>query len=136
MLSLVYVSRAVVPFADADVAELLRKSREKNTALDLTGILLFKSNQFMQALEGPEDAVRSLYSVIEADPRHSGVRTVLDSVIEERQFPQWSMGYQPVTDDSLRDIPGYNDFLDAGGAGWADPTRAQWLLQWFRTRTL
>jgi hypothetical protein len=135
MLSVVYVSTATAPFSDEHLVALLEKSRTNNTRLELTGLLLYKDGQFMQALEGPDDAVQALYAVIERDPRHRNVRALVREQIAERQFPDWSMGFRTLTDEALQAIPGYSDFLDApkgASAFWGDRTRAQWLLRWFR----
>lgn len=135
MLSVVYVSTATVPFSDEELVALLEKSRRNNTRLELTGLLLFKDGQFMQALEGPDEAVQALYAIIERDPRHRGIRALMREQVTERQFPDWSMGFRTLTNEALQAIPGYSDFLDApteASAFWGDPTRAQWLLRWFR----
>ena len=138
MISVAYVSTAAERFGDAEIAALLRHSRENNTALGLTGMLLFKGDQFMQVLEGEDDQVRALYAVIEADPRHTNVRTLLSAPITTRKFSEWSMGYQVITDETIKDIPGYDDFLDPATGRrktWDDPSKAQWLLDWFRTHS-
>ena len=135
MLSVVYVSTAAVPFSDEALLALLEQSRTNNTRLALTGMLLYKDGQFMQALEGPDDAVRGLYEIIERDPRHKDVRALMIEPIAERHFPDWAMGFHTVTDEALRAIPGYSAFLDAPqetAAFWSDRSRAQWLLRWFR----
>jgi len=139
MLSVVYVSTAVVPFSDEALLALLEKSRAKNTRLDLSGLLLYKDGHFMQALEGPDDAVRALYDVIGRDPRHQNVRALTVEPIAERQFPDWAMGFHTVTDEALRAIPGYSTFMDSPletTAFWSDTSRAQWLLRWFRRQGL
>nr|WP_255526443.1 BLUF domain-containing protein [Clavibacter sp. VKM Ac-2872] len=90
----------------------------------------------MQVLEGPHDAVEAVYATIEADPRHTDVRLLLDEEIPARQFPQWSMGFRTVDDATLRQVRGYDDFLDkpVSAAARPDaPSRARWLLEWFRT---
>lgn len=136
MLSVVYVSAAAVPFSDEALLALLGQSRRNNTRLGLTGLLLYRDGQFMQVLEGPDAAVRALYATIGRDPRHQGVRTLLEEPITERRFPDWAMGFQSLTDEELRAIPGYSAFLDApeeAAAFWGDAPRAQWLLRWFRT---
>ncbi|THG30026.1 BLUF domain-containing protein [Naasia lichenicola] len=136
LYSIVYVSTATVPFWDEEVAELLEKSRSKNDGLGLTGMLLFKGGQFMQVLEGPESAVRSLIATISKDPRHEDVRTLWEEPIEQRQFPAWTMGYRGLTDQAIQAIPGYSDFFDAtpgASSVWATESRSRWLLDWFRT---
>jgi hypothetical protein len=137
VISMTYVSTAAVPFGDAEVRELLRHSRENNTRLGLTGMLLFKDDQFMQVLEGDDEKVRTLYGVIAADPRHTDVRTLLDAPITRRQFSEWSMGYKALSDDTIREIPGYDGFLESTSRRtWDDPTKAQWLLDWFRSHSI
>ncbi len=61
MLSLIYVSSSTRAFSDADLVALLEQSQEKNARLDITGMLLYKDGNFMQVLEGPDDAVRQLF---------------------------------------------------------------------------
>jgi Sensors of blue-light using FAD len=60
MFSVVYLSEASVPFSEKDLRELLTKSRENNSELGLTGMLLFKSGNFLQVLEGKKEKVGSL----------------------------------------------------------------------------
>lgn len=137
MLSLVYVSSARELFSDDDLKALLQQSRDKNTRLGLTGMLLYKDGNFMQLLEGSGDAVMSLYSVIERDPRHRGVLIVLRREIEARVFPDWSMGFKNLDDAGLADMPGYNSFMNeplTSAIFRADPARAQSLLEMFRAR--
>lgn len=137
MLSLTYMSTASVPFEPSEMTALLRQSRENNERRGLTGMLLFKEGRFMQVLEGPDEVVRERYDVIAADPRHTEVRTLLDESIEERRFPQWSMGLPGPADEELRQAPGYDSFFEAPARrrhSWEDPSRAQLLLDWFRRR--
>src|SRR5688572_12935407 len=96
LISLVYVSSIVRPFAADDVREILRVSRENNARDDITGLLLYRDGSFIQALEGPEVAVERLYRKIRMDPRHRRVMTVLRSPLASRIFTGWSMGFQNV----------------------------------------
>jgi hypothetical protein len=130
LLSIVYVSAAVAPFSEAELAALLAQSRENNAAAGLTGMLLYRDGQFMQALEGDDEAVRAIYEVVAADDRHDRVRTVLEEQITERRFPSWTMGFRLVTDESIRDAPGFDNFFHEGS--WGTTSRAQGLLEWFR----
>ncbi len=61
MFSLTYVSSAVRPFAEDELADLLAVSRQNNARLGITGMLLYKDGNFMQVLEGEEAEVRTLY---------------------------------------------------------------------------
>ncbi|BDI24161.1 BLUF domain-containing protein [Herbiconiux sp. L3-i23] len=135
MQSVVYVSTAVTAFSDAQLQALLTTSRSNNSALGLTGLLVYKDGQFMQALEGPDGAVRERLAVIAADRRHGGVTPVLERTIARREFADWTMGFRSVTDADLRDIPGFDDVFGTSRSGigrWGTVSRARWLLDWFR----
>lgn len=56
-------------------------------------MLLYSDGRFVQALEGPEDAVRALYARIQRDPRHARVLTVRAGPGPRRYFADWSMGF-------------------------------------------
>jgi hypothetical protein len=137
MLSLVYCSSATNAFSEADLVALLSQSRENNARLDITGMLLYKDGNFIQVLEGPDDAVRQLFNTISADYRHRGVIKLLERPVEERHFADWSMAFRNLTDPGLRDIPGYSEFLNEpldSPAFRTDPNHARRLLELFRTK--
>ncbi len=66
MFFLVYVSSATRPFSGEDLRALLATCRKNNAELGVTGMLLYKDGNFMQVLEGDEEAVRGLYEKIPA----------------------------------------------------------------------
>jgi Sensors of blue-light using FAD len=135
MLSLVYVSSAKQLFSEEDLKALLKQSRDKNSQHGLTGMLLYKDGNFMQVLEGPEDALAGTYAAIQGDPRHYGILELTRRQIQEREFAAWSMGFKNLKDVNLEQTPGYNTFLNEPlkSAGFqADPSRAQKLLGMFR----
>ena len=92
LVRIVYVSEAVVPFGPAELAALIRTSQRNNSARGLTGLLLHAGGQFIQALEGPADAVSERLDVITADPRHRRVHRFLCEVGTDRLFGKWAMG--------------------------------------------
>lgn len=57
--------------------ELATQSAARNAEKGITGILLLSDETFLQVLEGPADAVNTLYARIVQDRRHHGV-TLLD----------------------------------------------------------
>ena len=135
MFSLVYVSSAHRPFTPDELVELLRQSHEKNARLGITGMLLYKDGNFMQALEGEEAAVRELYATILRDARHHDVITLLEEEVPEREFAAWSMGFFDLGSDEARATPGYSAFLSTpltGEAFAASPSRCRMLLRMFR----
>ncbi|MDP3388648.1 MAG: phosphate-starvation-inducible PsiE family protein, partial [Methylococcaceae bacterium] len=82
-----------------------------NSAKNITGILLFSNNTFLQVLEGDEASVNSMYALIEKDPRHTDITIIEKQPIIERAFPYWSMGFESVDSNQLSAIPGFNDFF-------------------------
>jgi hypothetical protein len=130
-----YLSSASFPYSDDDLATLLMNSRANNGRAGVTGMLLFRDGQFLQVLEGPDEAVRERYGRIAADPRHRDVHKLMEETIAERHFPSWTMGYRAVTDTLADAIPGYVDFFGARSARLdlsEKASRARLLLEWFR----
>jgi hypothetical protein len=135
MFSLVYVSAAVTWFSEAELRGLLAQCRARNARADITGMLLYKDGNFMQALEGDEAAVRALFGRIATDRRHQGLVTLHTGHTEQRQFGDWTMGFADLTAPTGRLPDGYSDFLDLPltAPAFADrPLRCLDLLQIFR----
>lgn len=97
MIRLVYASHATVPFTEADLDALLESCRRHNVAHGVTGMLLYRDGDFLQALEGEADAVRETFARIERDPRHAGTLVLDESPIEEREFGSWAMAFRRLT---------------------------------------
>ena len=93
MYFILYTSNASEKCLSEDIASILDASRRNNPSNSVTGILIFKKPEFLQYLEGPEEAVRKLYEKIKKDSRHSSIKTVRDGEIEVRVFPDWEMGF-------------------------------------------
>lgn len=135
LFSLIYASSAVELFSTADLVSLMETCRRNNTAAGVTGMLLYKAGNFMQVLEGEEEVVRGLHAKIQHDPRHRGLMTLTEHMIPQRQFGEWSMGFRNLSDPALRDLPGYNEFLNVplNDRGFeTQPSRARRLLSTFR----
>ncbi len=135
MFYLVYVSSAVRSFSTDDLRALLATSRKNNAELGITGMLLYKEGNFMQVLEGDERTVRALYEKIGVDPRHSGEITLQQGFVDERQFPDWSMGFRDLNSPEIRATQSYSEFLNTPLTGQefsGDPSRSQKLLLTFK----
>jgi hypothetical protein len=111
MLSLIYMSTASVPPGESDLVAILRLSQANNARVDVTGLLLYKGRTFVQILEGPDDAVTTLYTKLGRDPRHYALQTVLRQSIQERDFPNWSMGFQNIEQLPADALPAFSSFL-------------------------
>jgi hypothetical protein len=135
VLSIAYVSAALIEFSEDDIAALLTTSRANNERHGLTGALLYHRGRFVQMLEGPDETVRARFDVIAADPRHRNVQTMREQRIAERQFPEWTMGFRPVSNESVRTLEGFEDFFGRRGKARLAhaENEAQQLLEWLGT---
>jgi hypothetical protein len=132
---LIYVSIASGDFSEQQLVEILEISRANNARDEITGMLLYKERRFMQLLEGPESAVCATYSRIARDVRHRDATILLEGEIPERDFADWTMGFQALDGEAARAIPGFSPFLDAQFSVFdfrSDPSRAHQLLRVFR----
>jgi hypothetical protein len=103
--------------------------------LDITGMLLYKDGNFMQALEGEKETGRTLYAKIGRDSRHRGLLTLLPGPLVARQFPDWLMGFRDLNAADVLSMPGYSEFLNTPLTGEefsSGPTRCQKLLMTFK----
>jgi hypothetical protein len=121
--------------SDDDVAAVLTRSRANNGRDELTGALLYHRGRFIQVLEGPDDAVNGRLAVIAEDPRHSGIQKISEKQIGARQFPEWTMGFRPLSDETVKTLDGFDDFFGArtGRARIVHAeNEAQQFLEWLR----
>lgn len=135
MLQIVYGSSAVRPFAKTELVELLTQARAKNSRLGITGMLLYKDGNFLQVIEGDDNAVRQLFGSILQDVRHQDILVIDENTVSERQFGNWSMAFRNLGDKEVSAIPGFSQFMNVGlkaGELKADPTGCWALLKLFR----
>lgn len=85
-----YISTAPTLSRD-EVDAILATSARNNPARDITGLLLYNGRNFLQLIEGEEEALVALMLRITEDPRHSGITLLDRRAIEERSCPDWAM---------------------------------------------
>lgn len=73
-------------------------------------MLLHGNGTFLQVLEGDEQVIDSLMTSIAQDSRHTDMTIVQRELVTTRQFDGWSMGFEQVTDESLKSVPGLHNF--------------------------
>lgn len=129
---LLYRSEAVLHGTNAEVDEqvsaIVEAARKANEAAGLTGALLLSSGVFIQALEGPVDAIERKFESICCDLRHRRVRLLQLAVADERIFGDWSMSRVTPTAELASLCP----TLDASERTRLDATRAEGALQAMR----
>lgn len=87
-----YISTARPSLVPADVEQILLASRRNNPRAQVTGLLVYDGKRFLQALEGPLEAVEAIFSSIAVDPRHRAMVKLSSRFVEAREFGDWSMG--------------------------------------------
>lgn len=93
MLQLVYISSAN-PAAPCPTQDILTVSRRNNARDRITGLLYADGGRFLQALEGPEDAVEAAYARIQRDPRHRAIVLLSRRSVDRRAFGHWEMAHR------------------------------------------
>jgi hypothetical protein len=115
MRYIVYVSQAAKAFSTENLAALLEHSRDWNSADDITGLLIYRYNDdfrrgnFLQVLEGPEDAVADVWSRISSDPRHHTIIVLEEGESDARAFGDWSMGFRNVDEQDFAGFVGFSE---------------------------
>ena len=124
MKFIVYVSQSAKAFSTGDLGALLEHSRDRNAADDITGLLIYRYNEdyrrgnFLQVLEGPEDALADVWNRISSDPRHHTIIVLEEGESDARAFGDWSMGFRNVDE---QDLAGFVGFSQLGSdAFWQD----------------
>jgi hypothetical protein len=138
LITVVYVSVASETLSDDELRAILEVSRRNNQRSHITGMLLHRSDVFIQAIEGERKDVYELYDKIKLDTRHYNIMRVYQAPIVERSFSNWTMGFNRLDHAKLEDIPGYTDYLShpfSVDSFVQQPDRARMLLAHFRDKT-
>ena len=131
---LVYVSAARPGSTLSDLEDVLRVARERNGRNAVTGMLLFETSSFLQALEGEGARIEALFNKIQTDPRHTRTVLLLREPIEQRSFADWTMGYTQTSLGEIQDASGVNDFFrDADAIADLDAPKVRKVLDLFRS---
>jgi len=90
----VYVSSAPPDTSEHDTVKFLNDARRANRQHDVSGLMLYTGGSFLLVLEGEPARVDTACETIFADGREK--RMILRETIEEREFPEWTMGFETV----------------------------------------
>lgn len=133
---IVYRSVATQDFWPEDLFALVETARRKNALRSVTGMLLFHEGIFLQLLEGPKRETEGVFEFVKRDPRHKEVEVLLAAGAPERQFPEWTMGFERL--EEAWSLPRAWSTIFEDGMSFAtmakDPSAAKELLLSFRHR--
>ncbi|WP_342320630.1 diguanylate phosphodiesterase [Kosakonia sp. BYX6] len=86
LATLIYRSRLNRTLDPSQLAGLVERASLRNAQLQVTGILLFDGEHFLQVLEGPLASVNSVFERINQDPRHGNVVELMRDFAPRRRF--------------------------------------------------
>jgi hypothetical protein len=96
MLSrIIYTSTISNEITPNEIEKILSNAQINNSKNDITGMLCFSRNKFLQCLEGGRVSVNETYHKILNDTRHSNIVLLNYEEISQRVFSDWSMAYVP-----------------------------------------
>jgi hypothetical protein len=98
---LAYVSVRKKNCTDHEIEKILASCKTNNAPLDVTGVLIYSENRFVQYVEGESTVLTSLYDKIKKDARHEKAVMISYSPIASRIFPSWQMGSRKLASDDV-----------------------------------
>ena len=110
MKQIIYISSAVKKMDDDDLLDILKTSRENNKKNDISGMLLYDNGSFIQVLEGEDSLVDNTFINIQNDERHNNVLVMQSRDLDSREFANWSMGFENISNIDKTKIDGYAQF--------------------------
>lgn len=111
MIRITYLSQESAPWTPVMLLDLLRHCHINNPKLGLTGLLIHGNGSFLQTIEGPEASVDALVAKISKDPRHKDFRVLRRENIDRRSYGGWSMGFQRLSEQMLKEVPELDEFV-------------------------
>jgi hypothetical protein len=96
------------------VAQIIETSVRNNRRVGVTGLLLVHAGWFIQALEGPAEAVMTTYGRILNDRRHHQPSVLSAGPVGQRAFGDWHMCARTLTpaDDAILDTLNQRSVFD------------------------
>jgi hypothetical protein len=92
-MRIIYASRGTGTVDRPLLEAVMNESRSPNEAAGISGILCAGRGYFLQALEGPETQLMSLYARILRDTRHQQSTLLGIGLVSARAFPHWSTAF-------------------------------------------
>ena len=100
---------------ERELKKLLESSRLNNLKHHVTGVLIYFEGDFLQILEGMPEDVDRIFNKILKDSSHKDITKIVDQHHEERNFPDWLMGFSSINTDLGEKLTGYialDDLVD------------------------
>ncbi len=103
-IQLIYASKATPECTEQDFRKIKESAAKRNAQANVTGLLCYGNDRFIQVLEGDSVAVNDIYHRITRDPRHTDFRLLLVEPIPGRFYEGWDMQCVLLDDKPSREI--------------------------------
>jgi hypothetical protein len=94
LIHAIYASSEVAGISEHEILKFVKQARSANREHDVSGMMLYIGGSFLQLLEGEPANVDAVGKKTFHDKR--AMRLILREPIEEREFPDWTMGFEAV----------------------------------------
>jgi acylphosphatase len=113
IFQILYLSSARPELTEDELLKILYESQQRNSERGITGLLLHSDGNIIQVIEGEKTAVESLFEKIERDTRHHQIMVLSRKFVEQRDFPEYKMGFKLATTEQLsQDLPGFSKIVE------------------------
>ena len=107
-----YISDSRINKSITDFNNLIEKAKINNAKNNITGILVYRNNNFLQVFEGSPETVDTIFDKIRMDQRHQNIFKIIDTSIDQRIFQDYNFGFTVVSDNNpLQNLSDYLDWL-------------------------
>lgn len=93
MKQLIYVSRVAPHVTFDEVQKILTIAVAKNREFNITGMMLYSHDYFLQCIEGDEERILQLLANLKKDRRHYDIKVYDIRDVDERSFEDWNSGF-------------------------------------------
>jgi len=91
LATIAYRSRAVKPFSEEQLHDLMVDAQVNNRKSGLTGLLIYDEGKFFQWIEGHPDSLTGVWDAIQHDRRHTDIELIGQQPVPLRFFGDWDM---------------------------------------------
>lgn len=109
----IYVSEAATAVTDDGLMAMLDEYRGSNLKLNITGLLLYSRDIFLQVMEGELPELTQAYAEITKDLRFKNIQVLATGETDGRMFKNWRMGFVPAGKRDMTYVKDYLNPLDA-----------------------
>jgi Sensors of blue-light using FAD len=127
LIHVIYLGAASPELPEHDTVKFLNEVRKANRQNDISGMMLYVGGCLLLLLEGTAADIDSASRTISADERK--LRMILREPIPEREFPEWTMGFETIEPLEAGRLLGERLLFDPSSrVACIDPNSAKTLL--------